>query len=334
MKRFLLRLILFTLPLWLFLGVYVIEDPFRVLHSYDDLLNLDDSLWVNVNRDFVSTQAYELQSSNEINSFILGNSRSLFFQVEDWKEHLPSDSRMFHFDASSETLYGITSKLEYLLRKDAEIDHALIVLDRSVLTKADPRTGHLFSPSPQLAPLKHSVNFHYSHVRSFASIKFMKAYLGYKWFDIIPEPKRLKMFFKDKQRTYIESSNEIRQDTLEALILNGEFYTPKKMTVFYDRSANEQVSDPVIHERQYQKLNRMQEILKESKTSYQIVISPLYDQKKLPKEDLDVLHALFGSESVHDFSGINEFTSDYRNYYEDSHYRPHVAKEIMKRIYQ
>jgi hypothetical protein len=46
------------------------------------------------------------------------------------------------------------------------------------------------------------------------------------------------------------------------------------------------------------------------------------------------LSGIFGTERVFDFSGVNEFTTDFRNYYEESHYRPQVAREILKRIYE
>ena len=63
------------------------------------------------------------------------------------------------------------------------------------------------------------------------------------------------------------------------------------------------------------------------------MISPLYDQVKFNPEDLSVLQEVFGHNQVFDFSGVNEFTTSKYNYYETSHYRPHVANEIMKKVY-
>ena len=63
------------------------------------------------------------------------------------------------------------------------------------------------------------------------------------------------------------------------------------------------------------------------------MISPLYNKMKLHNEDLEYLKKVFGETNVFDFSGINKFTNDYRNYYESSHYRPHVAREILKIVY-
>ena len=43
--------------------------------------------------------------------------------------------------------------------------------------------------------------------------------------------------------------------------------------------------------------------------------------------------AEIGAENVFDFSGVSEFTSDYRNYYDDSHYRPNVTREVLNVAY-
>ena len=46
------------------------------------------------------------------------------------------------------------------------------------------------------------------------------------------------------------------------------------------------------------------------------------------------LAAKYGAENVYDFSGINEFTKDYHNYYESGHYRPSLGNKLLERIYK
>lgn len=55
--------------------------------------------------------------------------------------------------------------------------------------------------------------------------------------------------------------------------------------------------------------------------------------QNMNKKDLAELQSIFGIRKVYDFSGINEITNDYRNYYEDSHYIPHVADTYLEIIY-
>ena len=68
-------------------------------------------------------------------------------------------------------------------------------------------------------------------------------------------------------------------------------------------------------------------------TSVQIIISPLYNQIRLNPNDLQCLKQLFGSDNVNDFSGPNLWNTDLHNYYEASHYRPHVAVAVMDSVY-
>ena len=81
-------------------------------------------------------------------------------------------------------------------------------------------------------------------------------------------------------------------------------------------------------------LENIHSIFKKHNSDVRIVISPLYNQKKLNEKDLAYLKNLFGTERVFDFSGINKITNDYNNYYEASHYRPHVSRELMEIIYK
>jgi hypothetical protein len=88
-----------------------------------------------------------------------------------------------------------------------------------------------------------------------------------------------------------------------------------------------------ILENQKAMLSNIKSIANKHHTQLKVVISPLYDQKKLNTDDLKFLQQVFGNSNVFDFSGINSITNDYRNYYENSHYRPSVTKEILKVVY-
>ena len=80
-------------------------------------------------------------------------------------------------------------------------------------------------------------------------------------------------------------------------------------------------------------LQEIFDIFTKHKTNYKVIINPLYDQVKFNNQDLNYLIQLFGKDKVFDFSGVNKFTNDYKNYYETEHYRPTVANEVMKEIY-
>ncbi len=59
----------------------------------------------------------------------------------------------------------------------------------------------------------------------------------------------------------------------------------------------------------------------------------IFAKNYLP-DDREILQGIFGKENVYDFSGINEFTEDYHNYYEAGHYRPLLGNKLLERIYK
>ena len=81
-------------------------------------------------------------------------------------------------------------------------------------------------------------------------------------------------------------------------------------------------------------LDKIMEMLHRHGTSVRIIISPDYDQKELHPDDREILQNIFGEENVYDFSGINEFTKDYHNYYEAGHYRPLLGNKLLERVYK
>ena len=94
------------------------------------------------------------------------------------------------------------------------------------------------------------------------------------------------------------------------------------------------MDDWVISDKASSMLSEMKAIFDRRGTDYRVIISPLYDRRKLNEADANAMRRIFGAELVFDYSGVNEFTTDFHNYYEESHYRPQVAREILKRIYE
>jgi hypothetical protein len=139
----------------------------------------------------------------------------------------------------------------------------------------------------------------------------------------------------DRPFEYDLTSNEIRFSYYENIINTNpyDYYLPRK-SLFYERSAWPQQLEPIIKDEQTKLLEEIFDILIQNKAEYRIVISPLYDQIKLNTEDYDYLCNLFGRKNVYDFSGRNEITNNVINYYDNSHYRPHVTKYILDVIYK
>ena len=329
------RTIYFFLPFFFiflfFLLLYLIYDPFKVIKKYESYYVSDEIQGVVLNRCYVSTSTFENYNSlHHYNSFIFGNSRSFFYRTSDWKSYLDTCSSCFHFNATAEPLYGMYKKILFLDNNNVDIKNALFITDYGSLYCTTSNIGLLFMISPQLENYKNIYTFHSSCIESFFNIKFLVGYFNFKIRGKIDDE-----VLDNRIWHYDLKENELSIPIFEKLIDDGEFYTPERMRVFYDRDLTRQTYSPVvIFDKQKQILQEINDIFKKHNTDFKIIINPLYDQKKINESDLIYLQSLFGKDRVYDFSGINDITNDFHNYYEDSHYRPHVARKILDSIYR
>lgn len=334
MKTFLQKLLLFTIPFVLMLLVYIALDPFKVLKNYDTFFETNDNGRVALNKDFVSTTNFEKNYKKELyNSFIFGNSRSIFYQVADWKKYIDSNSSCYHFDASGEGIYSIHKKVNYIDKKGLSLKNVLLILDYRTLLQYKPKTGHLFVIPPQLVNNKNILSFQLEFLKAFLSPKFLFAYIDFKFSGKVKQYMKTDYLIEDAPVFYDKKSNEIQFTEFEKMILEGNYFKEEKKKIFYQRDSIASFSPISIAQEQKIMLQEIFDIFTKHKTNYKVIINPLYDQVKFNNQDLNYLIQLFGKDKVFDFSGVNKFTNDYTNYYETEHYRPIVANEVMKEIY-
>lgn len=337
MKRFLLKCIGFAsigvLPI---VALYVYYDPFKVLYHYDTYMPENVRYSVGLNMGHVSTNTFiNNNDSLQYNTFILGNSRSCFYHIQEWEKYLEPTARPYHLHAGQESLWALEKKVQFVHDSGNDIDHLLLIFDHELLVQDENSSSHhLRVVPPALVGYRNLIGFHLVNFKTFCSVDFLQAYLDHKLTGEVKPYMTERGLLQDKKRVYDVTTNEIRFDYFEEIAAKGEYYTPKRMKVFYERdTTNQQFSEPVILENQQEMLQNIQAIAAQHSTNVKIVISPLYDQQKLNPQDLTYLQELFGAENVFDFSGINHITNDYRNYYEHSHYRPNVTREIMRTVY-
>jgi hypothetical protein len=335
MKKFIKTILLFLIPFLILLAYYIVLDPFMVIKKYDKFYDSDSKGWVGLNRDYISTTTFDNNyRKRQYNSFIFGNSRSLFYQVSDWKNHLTANSNCYHFDASRESLYGLYKKVKYIDSKNLKIKNALVILDYVTLSQEKPKAGHLYIISPLLENYSNILLFHLEFLKAFLSPKFLFAYFDFRISGKVKPYMKKGDLIDDRPMKYDITWNEIRFDVFEDLISKGKYYNEERMKSFIKKDTLQTISPVAITEKQKKILKEILDVFHKHKTDYKIIISPQYNQVKLNTRDLYFLIQLFGEKNVYDFSGKNKFTIDYHDYYERSHYRPHIAREIMTIIYK
>lgn len=334
MSRFLFKLSLVAIPLVVLTIFYIVNDPFKVIWAYGSFYRSGYPSVVTMNRDFVSLETFQRHEAEERwDSFIFGNSRSIFYEVKDWTPYIGSN-RTFHFDASGESLYGITRKLQFLDEHHVPVRNALIILDVGTLSVVTNSQGHLSLKHPLLSG-QSWLDFQQEFFKAFLSSRFLLAYLDYSLTHRVKKYMKAGYLLSDHPIDYDLRHNEIRFGTDEQLIRrNPDAYYAPRAAIFYTRSVQQAVSAPAIKQPQITMLLEMAMILNSQHSNYRLIINPLYDQKQLSPADLSCLKQIFGPDRVYDFSGINDITKNYRNYYEDSHYRPHIARQVLSVVYK
>lgn len=331
MKQFLKRLCLFVLfPFVFLLGGYIYFDPFKVIYAYDNY----DRTPVISSRDYISTEHYlKNKGKYHYNSFIFGSSRTIAFKTDVWKQYLEDDAILYKFDASAESVSGITAKLKYLDKEKAGIKNALIILCRDWSFSSNKnRTEHLFKKHPAVSG-KSWLDFHLTFFKAYLNPRFLWVYYNYK---LTGKYKDWMVYVIAQDQFTIDTvTNEMTETVLDKKIEKDPKQHVKDLGgVFYNRpEIAKEDSISRIDQDYLVQLKEMKSILEKQGTNYKIVAGPLYEQVKWNKKDKDILIKIFGK-NFYDYTGKNKFTDNEENYYEDSHYRPVVGTVILHEIYQ
>lgn len=333
MKRFIKTAVKFLLigfiPMLILTIGYLYFDPFKVIRSYNNYSNS----FVIPNRDHISTSMFLKNNDRyHYNAFIFGSSRTIAFRPVAWAKHLPPTAQPFMFDASGESIYGIYVKLKFLDSLKIGIDNALIILCRDAAFAYDANhKGHLFIKDPKTSG-ESNLDFQLAFYKAYLSPHFLFSFYAYT-FSRQYKP-YMKGYIENKRIVFDTITNEVNMlDQEEEITLKPVEYYTKRTNLFYKRMGEQTDSAGRIKEKHVFLLKEIKRILDKNKTNYKIVLSPLYDQIRFSNADLNILKNLFGNK-VYDFSGKNSFTDPITNYYETSHYRPHVGDSILQIIYR
>ena len=330
---FFLKFFLISSPVWFLLGLYFYQDPFKVLYHYDRYYESGKPAYVELDKDYTTMETFLASDSiYKYDSYILGSSRSMFYDVFKWGNYVHSD-RCFHFDASAESIYGIKKKIEFLYKNNYPIKNALIILDYQSFWFTDNFTVHFLIKHPLLSG-QNKLAFQFTFLKAFFNRDFIMAYFDFKITGKIKPYMKEESLLDDRPKDYIFKGNQFYLNTADSMIeSNPDAYYAPQLAKFRRRDPVDDGAPKVIKQEQEKMLEYIKGVFNSKHTNYKIVISPLYDQKKMDPSDLAILYNVFGKENVVNFSGKNSITDSIHNYYDNSHYRMKVADSIMRVIY-
>lgn len=330
MAKFIYKILLISfIPILLLIG-YIFFDPFKVIHQYDNYTSLEMPC-TEPNRDNMSVRKFvENYPKYNYNSFVFGSSRTLAFSPKSWKKHLKNTDSPYMFDASCETLYGIYTKIKYLDSLHIPLNNVLIILCRD-FTFADHynKMQPLFIKNPLITGGSY-YDFHSVCFKGYLNPKFLYSYYMAK---LIKEYKPYMVgFLFDKRIIYDPIDNQMKLVDLEnAIIQDSDKYYNEHPIKSVDQESIDEFNH--IGKLHFRMLYEIKQIFEKNKSNYKVILPPLYDKVKYTKFDYDLMSDLFGNH-LYDFSGKNEITVNKLNYYEMSHFRPHVGDSIFNIIYK
>lgn len=321
------RVAILALPIGLVLCLYFVFDPFKVLRHHATFYPPGDH--VGLNRDFVSTEEFLRLESTRPNAYVFGSSRSMAFRCAEWRRYLPPGARPFHFDAWLETVYGVWRKVVFLDAEGMKIEDALVVLETGDFAQASNVYSPLFIKHPRLSG-EPAIVFQTLQAGAFFAHLFFVKYLDFETFGQL-RPYMLDVFEQYPLRQVRETNDLVFQGYEDELNAGEDAYYARHAATFTEREPYD--APAMFGARQIAELEEVARIFEKHGTRVRIIVSPLYGQGRLAASDRERLERLFGKERVFDFSGKNAITDDVRNYYEISHYRPHVANELLRIAY-
>ena len=274
-----------------------------------------------------------LNKNDKPDSYIMGASRSFVFRCDTWERFLNDQSKPFHFDAASETLFGVLGKIRFLDKQNIRIKNILLICDVSLLSKTANEYDVTHIKYPDISD-ESKFDYQVNYIKGYFTNFFFLKQIDYLLF------KKEKNYMKDVfaiEPGYIRTEshkNDYYYEWRDSVLMKDSIaYYISKSDAFDERPATQKISDPVLKEKHIEMLKEIKRILDKDNTRIKIVISPVYDQKKINEADIKALTDIFGPNTVYDYSGKNEITDSKYNYYEASHFKPYIAEKIMADIY-
>lgn len=334
LKTLICHILLAVLPPSVILvAIYVALDPFLTLREYDNYYTEYDRYQPTPNIGLVTIESFDKHYPQEqYNSFIFGSSYSMNYLIEDWKTYIPDDVRSMHFQSVGESLNSLRLKLLYLIKNGVEIKYALIVLGPRTFEFVE-HENVMYQNHWRIDPDRSWIKYQLLAFQQFYSRDYVHSYIISNIDREVGRKYRTE-FTTDQflhnpvtnEYTFYKAELEIANNPSEYLIrhnIDRHLGTPPQE--YHSCVTDHSASDA----------QAVAEILRQAGTDYIVVIGPRIDRRYIHPRDLKIIQGAFGADRVFDFSREMVGVADSLNAYYDNegHYRPWVAREIMRRAY-
>ena len=332
-RKFVLRTLLALLPVIAYVVLYLVMDPFKVVHRYDGTsVNPGDSIERIPNKRYVAIEGLKYYSgSQHYDSFIFGSSISSNFTAAAWKRHLPDTASVYHFTAGAEPLEGIRDELRYLFENHYNVRHALLIMEEEMFRRPK-RYGEMpYVPHWDVSSEVSWLDFHRAHFNAFRDPYILM-------YNLCPSRVVDRLLADGKLQTvasggHTEETNEDSSRGLDSLIISNpdDYYSTMPWLVEMQPLPNPMPLS--IDSNATALLCQIAALLNEHHVDYVIIVPPRFRSQPLSSIDHSVLCEIMGESHVNDFSADSILIHDLHSYYDGIHLLTHRCSELIDRSY-
>jgi hypothetical protein len=332
-RKFVCRTLLALLPVAAFLVLYIIVDPFKVVHPYDGIsIAPSDTLERMPNKRYVAVEGLKYYNPTQhYDSFIFGSSISSNFTAAAWAKHLPDTASIYHFTAGAETLSGIRDELRYLIDHGYPVRHALLIMEEEMFSRPKRYEEMPFVPHYDVSPAITRLHFHRLHFNAFRDPYL---FLYKLW----PTKAVADKLLEDGKMTTIPSGRDelINEDSslgLDSVILGNpdRYYAERQWLV--DMVPTPNPKPLCIDADALKTLLEIADLLNRHHIDYVVIVPPQFRKAGLSPIDHAVLCEIMGQDRVNDFSHDSELIHDLHSYYDGVHILTWRCSQLIDRCY-
>ncbi|WP_155839487.1 hypothetical protein [Butyrivibrio proteoclasticus] len=306
MKKLLKRLPLLIIPVLIYVLVVYVNDIFNVFH-YDNIRQTSAS----GNENYIKTR-YVIENPDKFNAFILGSSRVA---------NLPKDGLPSELNGDMLSWYNMTypmgcpkdnlETIKTFLKNGVDVKYVVMGIDEiSMYRKYEENAGDLIYKQYQEYEAS-PIRFFYSYLKVKPDFKVLKESLSQTTSN------------REETRLFYDYGVEMPNLDVKCPEKDAEMVGSLGCGYYGGSESIDAIKELVI-------------LCQENGIELKIFTSPVLEstyREAVSKGYLDFLSDVAGVTDFYNFSGLNEYTTDMRFYFDASHYKPYVGLQIEKCLF-
>ena len=328
----LIKSLFLALPFIALIGLYIVKDPFMILREYDDY---DRPEFVLSNIGHISWLKFKKNNpSKHYDSFILGASCTAAYQSNFWQKHIKGS--VIRLTSNNNSLYELVEMLEALEKEPHQKINNILIVSEPILLAVDKEESGVLHAFPTEVSGKSMISLNIDYLKAFFDIPFLSAYIKHNFFGISNDA--TKLYLNDNKCFADHYTNDAVGIRVKEQEINS-----KGETVFYKERQEQFAGVDTMHretmpalfgDSQIALFKRVKAVAQRHNTNLKIAIGPNLETGYMNPKDDAILREIFGDKNVVNYNvPAHTDLEKKENFYDKVHYRPHIAKQILRDLY-